>query len=135
MAFVEWEITSLTTGRSTTDEAKGFYFGTKYGQAGYWLKIPDSVPAIQHMILTATPVASGGAGGGDGGLYFVAYYSTIPVERIVYVQTCKKYEKGGRWICASASGTTIGVVIAAGAHKKKVRLYYKGVNEAVGPTA
>ena len=43
MAFVMWDVTSLTSARSTTDEAYGYYYGTKFGVKGHWVKIPASI--------------------------------------------------------------------------------------------
>jgi len=124
--FIEWDVSSLSTARSTTDAAYGFYFGTKHGQAGYWVKVPDSAPCIGNITLT------GVAGHDPAGLAFIVMYSTIPVVRAT-ARTITYFEKGGRWINLGTS--TPGVAMAAGVHAKRIRLYYSAVNEPVGPTA
>lgn len=126
MGFIEWDISSLSTARGTTDEAYGFYYGTKFGQAGYWIKVPDSAPAIGNITL------AGVAGHDPDGVNFLLYYSSIPVERAT-ARTITYFEKGGRWLNLGTS--TPGVAMAAGVHRKKIRLYYSTVNEPVGPTA
>ena len=67
MAFVMWDVTSLTSARSTTDEAYGFYFGTKNGVAGYWVRIPDNAPPIGDITL------AGVVGSDPVGLSFVVW--------------------------------------------------------------
>lgn len=126
MPFIEWVVTSLTTARGTTDAAYGFYYGTKHGKAGYWVKIPDSLPAIGDITLTGVALNDA------DGLSFCLYYSTIPVERSTS-RTITYFERGGRWINLGTS--TPGVAMAAGVHKKKIRLYYSTVNQPVGPEA
>ena len=51
MPFIQWDVTSLTSARSTTDEAYGYYYGTKFGVKGHWVKIPASAPAIGNITL------------------------------------------------------------------------------------
>ena len=75
MPFIQWDVTSLTTGRQGDDEAYGFYFGTKNGVAGYWVRIPDNAPPIGDITL------AGVVGSDPVGLSLVVWYSTIPVQR------------------------------------------------------
>lgn len=70
MPFIQWDVTSLTAGREGKDEAYGFYFGTKNGVAGYWVRIPDNAPPIGDITL------AGVVGSDPVGLSFVV---CIPV--------------------------------------------------------
>mgnify|MGYP001160655830 FL=1 len=122
MPFIQWDVTSLTTHRQGDDEAYGFYFGTKNGVAGYWVRIPDNAPPIGDITL------AGVVGSDPVGLSFVVWYTSIPGQRDT-ARTITSFEKGGRWI--NLGTTSPGVAMAAGVHKKSIRLFYRSVNEGV----
>jgi hypothetical protein len=135
MAYFEWEVSSITSVRfSAADIAAGFYYGTMYGVKGYWVKLPNNAPPIGSITLAA-------AVKGEDGLYTM-YGSTSAGGAltdcsgwVVTARTIVSYERGGRWINIGAYGSSIPVSIGTGARRKMMRLYYRSVNEYVGPTA
>jgi len=128
MAFVMWDVTSLTSVRSTTDEAYGYYYGTKFGVKGHWVKIPASAPAIGNITL------AGVADSVPAGLLFDRNQTTSAIGFKTTALTIVGFQKGGRWINVAAYGG-MNALLSAGAYGKRLRLYYTAVNEPIGPTA
>jgi len=128
MAFVEWDVTSLTTGRDiAAEKAVGFYFGTLHGVAGYWVRIPEHAPAIGSITLIGVNE------GMPDGVILKYGQTSDPIMYDDIARTIVGYEKGGRWIDLGTSTPT--APMAAGSARKKIALYYKSVNEYSGPTA
>ena len=132
MAFIEWIVTSLSSVRIAAGEkTAGFWYGTMNGVLGHWLRIPETAPAIGNITLIAAPVANGLA----DGLYFAWDHSSNPVACYV-AKTIVSFERGGRWINIHAGGSSMGTPrMVSGNSKKMARLYYRSVNDYVGPTA
>ena len=128
MAFVMWDVTSLTSARSTTNEAYGYYYGTKFGVKGHWVKIPATAPAIGNITLV------GVADSVPAGLLFDRYQTTSAIGFKTTALTIVGFQKGGRWINVAAYGG-MNALLSAGAYGKRLRLYYTAVNEPIGPTA
>ena len=128
MAFVMWDVTSLTSARSTTNEAYGYYYGTKFGVKGHWVKIPATAPAIGNITLV------GVADYVPAGLLFDRYQTTSAIGFKTTALTIVGFQKGGRWINVAAYGG-MNALLSAGAYGKRLRLYYTAVNEPIGPTA
>jgi len=128
MAFVMWDVTSLTSARSTTDEAYGYYYGTKFGVKGHWVKIPATAPAIGNITLV------GVADSVPAGLLFDRDQTTNAIGFKTTALTIVGFQKGGRWINVAAYGG-MNALLSAGAYGKHLRLYYTAVNEPIGPTA
>ena len=128
MAFVMWDVTSLTSARSTTDEAYGYYYGTKFGVKGHWVKIPATAPAIGDITLV------GVADSVPAGLLFDRDQTTSAISFKTTALTIVGFQKGGRWINVAAYGG-MNALLSAGAYGKRLRLYYTAVNEPIGPTA
>jgi hypothetical protein len=131
MAFFEWDVSSITSSKTTFAEsdAGGIYYGTLFGAAGMWVKMPSAAPAIGDIILTAaatrgnnglyegrtTSVTTGGHGLGN----FV--WSGLQVA---------SFQKGGRWIRLDRT-TQWSAKMSAGSAKKRLRLHYTAYGDAV----
>jgi hypothetical protein len=128
MAFFEWDISSLTSSRTTLYDSIGgtIYYGTLFGAAGLWIKLPAHAPAIGSVITTAAALR------GNDGLY--AIRSTTAGAAVgATVETglqISKFTRGGRWILLDRT-TANNVKMSAGAARKKLRLHYNSVHEYV----
>jgi hypothetical protein len=135
MAMFEWDVTSLTSVNVANTVANPHFYGTHYGVKGYWVKLPGNAPAIGSITLVAVQ-------GANDGLYIIIEHSSEPTILEMIPHTIISYERGGRWINIG-SGVAAGVHAGApvtgnlgsGSREKRLRLYYRSVNEYVGPTA
>jgi hypothetical protein len=126
MVEVTWDITSITSAHTAAaNETAGNYYGTKYGVAGYWIKLPDSAPPIGSITLAAS--------GGNDGVYIRTNSSnTLGVN---LAKTIVAYEKGGRWICIGAAGASgLNARHTTGAKRKTIQVHYRAATDYVGPT-
>jgi hypothetical protein len=126
MVEVTWDISSITSAHTAAaDEAAGNYYGTKYGVAGYWIKLPDSAPPIGSITLAA-------AGMNDGLYIFTGSSNGVGIR---LAKTIITYEKGGRWICIGAAGASgLNARHTTGAKRKTIQVHYRAATDYVGPT-
>ncbi len=140
MAFFEWDMTSITSVTTTLVEtgARGsHYYGTLFGVAGTWIKLPDSAPPIDDIVLSV------GLLNGNDGLYFVRGTSSGGAgmfgavgQRVVKTGLeIAGFQRGGRWMRLDRAATAFPVKMTVGATKKKFQLYYRSVNEVVAGRA
>jgi len=144
MAFFEWDVSSITSSKTTLSFGSqgGMYYGILFGQSkGYWVRLPAAAPAIGNILLAAV------AGANDG-LYMVRGSTIVAggaaahiyATGIVNPVTIIAFQKGGRWIKVAnyaphgAGCAVVGGKASAGGSEKKLRLYYKSTAEYTGPT-
>jgi len=128
MAVFEWDVTSITSVHTTLTEGEwgGYYYGTLFGEAGLWLRMPTSAPPIGYITLDAAAVA------GNAGLYGVrgTTWAAATGNEVRGPLQIEGYQKGGRWFRMDRS-TAIPAKMKSGAYVRKLILHYVSVNEGV----
>jgi hypothetical protein len=131
MAYIEFEVSSIssqvTTGVYNTN-APQIVYGTMFGTAGYWLKLPGSAPPIGEV-----SVAAGVYG---WGLWYEIVGSTSNLNagysRMGPV-TILGFQRGDRWIRFTKI-VLVGVQGGASSKRKRFKLWYRSTNEQCSPT-
>jgi hypothetical protein len=128
----EWDVTSITSVHTTLTQGNwgGYYYGTLFGEAGLWLKMPTAAPPIGYVTLDAASV------GGNQGLYGIrgTTWSATVGNEVRGALQIEGYQQGGRWFRIDRS-TAVPAKMKSGAYVRKLRLCYVSVNEGVSITA
>ena len=132
MAFVEFDVTTMTTANTTmpTDDGGLHYYGAMFGgiQKGdtsstshHWIRLPNSAPPIGEMPTTTAPGLNEDWGA------FLCVPTTVaagvaPKTAIgVY-----GFARGSRWFCIDP-----GVPALCLSKSNKFKVWYRSVNEGI----
>jgi hypothetical protein len=126
MAYIEFIITSVTTANktlATTATGAIAFYGTLKGTLGYWIRMPMAAAPIGEMSASA---------GVDGYGALWGYCTTAPLtfDATYTALTISQYIRGDRWFRISASSAKL----AANAKQRKIKVWYRGINEGVDPS-
>ena len=120
--YAEWNIG--TTGVTTV---------TKFGVAGgYWAKIPDAFPPIQHIDTSSIAIPTNGDV--HGCIITSVDTTTTDTGTVVRMAPARvaEYITGDKWFRFANQPAAATGAVTAGRQHTTVRLYYRDVTE-VGP--
>lgn len=134
MAYCEFQISSLSSANGTLNTGANkpcCFYGSLFGVTAYWIRLPSSAPPIGDMNVSTAEYG--------WGAFLETEGSTTPFaaahQRVVPLAVAA-FQRGDRWfrVTQLTGAATVRYINTAG-KKKMLRVWYRGMNEGIGPTA